>query len=173
MMKILEAGGLPLLTDAQRKADADNPEGYYEFERVKKLRGGDRDWLFEARGKAVKVISSLLPEIPAGLPCKILFMRRALPEVLASQRQMLIRRGELTRPDEDAAILPVFEKHLAHIQDWIRAQSHLQVFYVDYAHVVTNPEKVCEEINIFLGGGLDTSGMAAAVNPQLYRQRSH
>ena len=34
MMKLLEAGGLPPLTDnSLRTADEDNPKGYYEFER--------------------------------------------------------------------------------------------------------------------------------------------
>jgi hypothetical protein len=37
MMKMLEAGGLPILTDNLREADANNPKGYYEFERVKKM----------------------------------------------------------------------------------------------------------------------------------------
>jgi hypothetical protein len=34
MMKMLEAGGIPPLTDEIREADKDNPKGYYEFERV-------------------------------------------------------------------------------------------------------------------------------------------
>ena len=42
MMKMLEAGGIPPLTDHIRTADVDNPKGYYEFERAKKLRDGGR-----------------------------------------------------------------------------------------------------------------------------------
>ncbi len=34
MMQMLAAGGLPALTDGARAADADNPRGYLEFERV-------------------------------------------------------------------------------------------------------------------------------------------
>jgi hypothetical protein len=47
MMKMLEAGGLPPLTDNLRIADDDNPKGYYEFERVKKMPDGDISWLDE------------------------------------------------------------------------------------------------------------------------------
>ena len=54
MMKMLEAGGIPPLTDGEREADQDNPKGYYEFERVKKLREGDIFWLPDAKGKAGK-----------------------------------------------------------------------------------------------------------------------
>ncbi len=41
-----------------RAADRDNPRGYYEFERVKKTKQ-DPSWLADARGKAVKMVSSL------------------------------------------------------------------------------------------------------------------
>ena len=41
MMKMLEAGGVDVLVDNIRKPNEDNPRGYYEFERVKKLREGD------------------------------------------------------------------------------------------------------------------------------------
>ena len=36
-MRMLEAGGLPLVTDGLRTADDSNPNGYYEFEPVKEL----------------------------------------------------------------------------------------------------------------------------------------
>ena len=32
MMKMLEVGRQPILTDNLREADANNPNGYYEFE---------------------------------------------------------------------------------------------------------------------------------------------
>jgi hypothetical protein len=55
MMQMLEAGGLPILSDDARKADESNPEGYREMERVKELaRGGDASWLRKARGRAIK-----------------------------------------------------------------------------------------------------------------------
>ena len=61
-MSMLEAGGLEIVTDGVRVADEHNPRGYYEYERVKAL-GADTDasWLESARGKAIKVISFLLP----------------------------------------------------------------------------------------------------------------
>ena len=37
LMKMLEAGGVPIVTDGLRTADEDNPKGYYELERVKNL----------------------------------------------------------------------------------------------------------------------------------------
>ena len=40
MMKMLAEGGLPILTDAIRAADEDNPNGYFELEQVKQLAEG-------------------------------------------------------------------------------------------------------------------------------------
>lgn len=65
MMKILESGGLPLLTDNLRIAGEDNPKGYFEFERVMNMPDGDISWVEDAQGKAVKVISALLEHLPA------------------------------------------------------------------------------------------------------------
>ena len=64
-MKMLEAGGLEVLTDGLRIADESNPNGYYELERVKRLETDeDRSWLKEARGKAIKIVSLLLTYLP-------------------------------------------------------------------------------------------------------------
>ena len=37
MMQLLEAGGMPLMTDGERAADVDNPRGYYEWEAIKQI----------------------------------------------------------------------------------------------------------------------------------------
>src|ERR1043165_1737839 len=102
MMKMLEAGGMSLLVDNLRTADDDNPAGYYEFEPVKKLSQGDFDWLEEAQGKAVKVIAALLADLPSAYTYQIIFMRRDMFEILASQNKMLLNRGEDLKKISDA-----------------------------------------------------------------------
>src|SRR5262245_12295550 len=92
MMSMLEAGGLGALTDGIRAADEDNPKGYYEFERVKKIKQ-DTAWLADAKGRVVKMISQLLLDLPAAYQYRIIFMRRNIDEILASQKQMMVRRG--------------------------------------------------------------------------------
>jgi hypothetical protein len=37
MMQMLAAGGMPVLSDGERRADVDNPRGYLEWERIKQL----------------------------------------------------------------------------------------------------------------------------------------
>lgn len=170
MMKMLAAGGLPPLTDNIRSADEDNPKGYYEFERVKKLKE-DRDWLPDAKGKAVKVISALLMQLPAGYEYRVIFMRRNMSEILASQRQMLIRRGEPADAISDADMAALFDKHLRQVESWLAAQPNMRALGVNYNDLVAAPLAGAERVNAFLGGRLDVAKMAGAVDPSLHRQR--
>ncbi len=171
MMKMLDAGGLPPLTDHIRSADEDNPQGYYEFERVKKLKE-DRAWLPDAKGRAVKVISALLMYLPAGYDYRVIFMRRNMSEILASQRQMLIRRGEPAGATNDPDMAALFDKHLRQVEGWLAGQPNMRVLYVSYNDLLGDPLAGAQRVNTFLGGGLDVNAMAGAVDPNLHRQRS-
>lgn len=172
MMKMLEAGGIPPLTDKIREADKDNPKGYYEFERVKQLDKGDTDWLPQARGKVVKIISALLRHLPADYEYRIIFMRRNMPEILDSQRKMLIHRGENADDMDDAKMAQLFEKHLQGTIHWIETQPNISVLYVHYSNMLTNPAPQIKRIGEFLGRHLDEDAMAEVVDPTLYRNRA-
>lgn len=169
MMRMLAAGGMALLTDEIRTADEDNPKGYFEFERVKKIET-DQGWLEDARGKAVKIISFLLLKAPANYRYKVIFMKRAIGEVLASQQQMLIRRGENAAQD-DARMAELYEKHLKQAITWLDTQPHVDVLYVEHRRALEAPLDVAHEVAAFLDTGLDPHAMAAAVDKKLHRQR--
>jgi len=171
MMKVLEAGGLSVLTDQIREADDDNPKGYYEFERVKQLDKGDTAWLDGAEGKVVKVISALLEHLPSEHTYRVIFMQRRIEEVLASQKKMLARRGEPTDRVSDQEMARLFAKHVQKVELWLRAQPNFSVLYVDYNRMLADPLPYVRQINQFLGGSLDEQKMAAAVDPKLYRNR--
>ena len=171
MMKMLEAGGLPPVTDNLRTADDDNPKGYYEFERVKQMPKGDFSWLPEARGKVVKVIAALLPYLPNTYTYRVIFMQRAMPEVLASQRQMLVRRGEDPDKIPDEVMANLFQKHLKQVDTWMSGQSNVQRLDVNYNEMLKNPAPFIAQVNQFLGGQLDVPQMAQVVDPSLHRQR--
>lgn len=171
MMKILDAGGLPPLIDNIRPADTDNPHGYYEFERVKQLPNGDIAWVAEAQGKAVKVIAILLPHLPTVYNYHIIFMRRAMPEILASQRKMLIRRGEDPDKISDQELAGLYEKHIQQVNAWISNQPHVKCIDVNYNQLIENSAPEVERINHFLGGRFDTKKMVQVIDPNLYRQR--
>ena len=171
MMNMLQAGGVPIVTDEQRTADDDNPKGYFELERVKQLSKGDVAWVDGAHGKAVKVISALLEHLPPSSSYKILFMHRRLPEVLASQKKMLERRGEPMDAIPDEKMADLFERHLQKIEGWLAAQPNMSVLYVPYHELAERPAPQIEQIVPFLGVDLDVPKMLAAVDPALYRNR--
>ena len=170
MMKMLAAGGLEPLTDSIRAPDEDNPKGYFEFERVKQIEN-DQSWLVDARGRVVKLISALLKHLPPSYNFKVIFMRRAMPEILASQRQMLIRRGEPADVVPDDKMAAMFEKHLAQVETWLAAQPNIETIYISYNEVMKEARPQAESINSFLGGSLNVDAMTEAADRTLYRQK--
>lgn len=171
MMRMLEAGGMEVVVDHIRPPDADNPYGYYEFEPVKHLKE-NASFLDRTYGKACKMVSMLLYDLPSNKPYKIIFMHRHLAEVLASQRIMLQRHGQTVRADADAKMAPMFQTHLSEITAWLVRQPNMDVIYVNYNDLVQRPLASAETVNHFLGGCLDVHKMAAVVDQQLYRNRA-
>lgn len=171
LMRMLERGGIAALTDGERKADDDNPRGYYELEAVKRLPA-DAGWLSAAGGRAVKVVSALLDKLPDTFSYRVLFLERDLGEVLASQRRMLERRGEPTDRVSDAAMAAMFRRHLDQVLAKAQARAAMRVLLVEHAQVLAGPAAAAERIDAFVGGGLDRVAMAAAVDPLLWRQRA-
>jgi hypothetical protein len=171
MMMMLDAAGIPPMQDHIREADTDNPKGYYEFERVKKLPEGDRKWVRNAKGKAVKVISMLLEHLPSKYSYDVIIMRREIGEILASQRKMLVRRGENPNKVSDGEMGDLFEKHFNQVMDWIRTKKNFRFVEVSYNKMLESPEGEIAKVNQFLGGNLDEKAMLAKIDTNLYRQR--
>lgn len=170
MMKMLVAGGMEALTDHTRAADESNPNGYFEFEGVKAIES-DSSWLHGARGKAVKIISALLKHLPAEHRYKIIFMRRKMEEVLASQREMLTRNGETDAGSGDDRMSAAFGRHVESVESWLRGQPNLEVIYVDYNEALESPARHAAAVQQFLAAPLDTRAMAEVIDQSLYRQR--
>ncbi|MFO7889439.1 MAG: sulfotransferase domain-containing protein [bacterium] len=169
MMQILEKGGLEIITDNVRRADKDNPKGYYEFEKVKEIEK-DTSWLSACRGKVVKMVSMLLFELPDNRRYKIVFMQRNMGEILASQKKMLQR---LNKEDgqEDEKIKKGYEKHLRKITNWLQKRKNCHVFYVSYNNILKEPDVHIKKLNKFFNNRLDEQQMLKVVDYSLYRQR--
>jgi hypothetical protein len=171
MMQMLAAGGLPVLTDGARPADQDNPRGYYEFEPVKRTRQ-DTSWLAQAVGKAVKVVHLLLPDLPAAHHYRVLFLRRELRDVLASQRSMLRRLG-----NPGAALSPddleqTYRAQLRRVEQWLAQQDHFSVCDVHYEDLLRNPMPVVKGVRDFVGVPLVLEAMVRQIDPALWRHRA-
>lgn len=171
MMQMLAAGGIPALTDNQRTPDDDNPRGYLEFEAVKKTKQ-DPTWLVGSEGKVVKMVHLLLYDLPPDRPYRVVFMRRNLGEVIASQKKMLQRHGKPGGGLPDAQMSKVYEGQLQKLFAWLPTQSNFSVIEVAYGDLLADAPPQVRRLNQFLGGTLDESAMLAAIDPTLYRNRA-
>ncbi|MBI3733788.1 MAG: sulfotransferase [Chloroflexi bacterium] len=169
-MKMLEAGGIPTLIDNIRVADEDNPKGYYEFERVKQI-ATDQAWLEDAKGRVVKMVAALLLQLPPRYRYDVVFMRRRMEEVLASQNEMLVRQGKPVDAAKSASLGVLFQQHLKQVEAWLAKQPNIRVLYVSYNEMLADPLAQARSIQQFLGRALDTDAMAGVVDPSLYRNR--
>lgn len=170
MMQMLKAGGVMTLSDGLKRADHSNPLGYEELERVKELDKGDTAWIKDARGQAIKIVSYLLKYLPDTITYRVLFVRRNLHEVLASQAEMLARQGESPGPD-DERMMQYFRQHLSGVDRLLASRRCFETLYVSYDQLVLDPSRESRRVDAFLGGGLDVGGMTSAVRPNLYRNR--
>ncbi len=169
MMRMLAAGGLPVCTDNIRKANVDNPNGYFELEKIKQLDQDD-SWLKHEKGKAIKAISALLPMLPMDIEYDVIFMQRHMAEILASQKKMLRRRGVVDHIP-DAVMAEKYDAYLESTYKWIENQQYLNVLYVHYYDVLLDPWHQARRVNVFLQNRLVVEKMVLAVDPGLYRQR--
>ena len=171
MMQMLAAGGMPILTDGERRADEDNPRGYYEWERAK-LLPREPSLIAEAEGKAVKVISQLLLALPASYRYQVIFMERPLAEIVASQAEMIRRRGTAGPPLSREQMISALQVHRNLVMNWIKAASNISLCVVSHHDLLADPPGVSQTVQQFVGLPLDVAAMAAQVDPSLYRQRA-
>ena len=169
LMQVLDATGYPCLTDGVRKADADNPRGYFEYEKVKRLRR-DCSWLPEAKGKAVKIIAQLIPFLPFQFSYRFIFMERDISEVLASQRKMLQHQGKGGGNLSDAQLHQIFERQVREVKQML-TQRNIPMLDVAHSEALQYPAKIAQRIREFFGQDLDVQAMAAVIDPNLHHQR--
>jgi predicted AlkP superfamily phosphohydrolase/phosphomutase/tetratricopeptide (TPR) repeat protein len=172
VMQMLDAGGMPILTDALRQADQDNPRGYFEHEAVKALFR-DQSWLTEARGKALKVVVPLVRNLPTGCNYRILLIDRDFDEILASQAKMIARRGEsiAETPDRSDRLRCEFARQIAQTMSQLGQTEDVRLLSIRHSDVIRDPAASARLINEFAGGGLDCARMSAAVDRSLHRNR--
>ena len=168
MMKILSEGGLPIVSDKHRNPDMDNPNGYFELETVKQMSAGNVAWLADSGGKAVKVISALLEFLPPNYAYKVISMEREIQEILASQHKMLEHRNQKHQVEEEH-IEEQLRKHLGLVKPWLARQPNMEVLYISYNALMSNPEPSCRRVLEFISIPLDLEDMLSVPDGNLYR----
>lgn len=171
-MHMLQAGGIPALADGKRPADEHNPQGYFEYDAVKRL-AVDSSWVpLLARGKSLKVIYRLLPHLPPNIGYRVLFMERDWHEVAASQRTMLEARGDSAANQPEAKLIAAMSSEVIAVKAWIVKQPNVRVLAVPYGALMEEPLDWANAISEFLGGGLHVAAMCGVVDARLYTHRA-
>lgn len=172
LMQMLEAGGVPVYCDTLRQPDLDNPHGYYELARIKKLaQQQDQTWLGMAQGRVIKIISHFLPHLPLDYKYKTVLLNRDLNEVLASQNKMLARRGQPTAPNLTLKLRELFAEHLRQIRSWLDRQANFEVLPLEYSQILADPAGHAQQLQNFLDTEMQVSRMASVPDVKLYRNR--
>lgn len=176
MMQMLHAGGIEAVTDQERKPDADNPKGYYEFEKVKKIKT-DKTWLPDANGKQVKMVHLLLLDLPTSpLPpgvggYRVVFMRRHLEEVVKSQTVMLERHGKSGAALAPDRLMGLYKQQIDQVLAHCAKHPCFKLMELSYNDLMADPTNAAARLDEFLGGGMNREAMVAAVDPSLYRNK--
>jgi hypothetical protein len=173
-MQMLVAAGIEAVTDGVRTADDDNPRGYFEHDLVMRL-AQDNSVLQDSPGKAVKIIHALLKHLPAEMPLAVIFLKRDLDEVLASQSVMLERLGRPQPKLDPQRMRDLLESQLVTTRNWLDARTNTVALDIQYAQLIADPTATAQRIAGFLepllGKPLDVEAMATCVDASLYRQR--
>ncbi|MFB3117320.1 MAG: sulfotransferase domain-containing protein [Myxococcota bacterium] len=172
LMKMLESGGMEILTDSERAADIDNPKGYFEYERIKDLeKETDKSYVREGRGKVLKVISFLIKDLPDDNDYRVIFMRRDLDEVLASQNKMIHRLGTTDTTATEAAMKEAYRNDIVRTRLLCKNRPNFELIEIGYKLTIEDPAATARSVNAFVGGHLDEAAMREAVDGSLYRNR--
>lgn len=173
LMQILAAGGIEPMTDSLRAPDTSNPEGYFEWEPIKRL-AENPNIIEQAGQRAVKVVSALLSHLPRKHAYKVIFMRRNLLEVSRSQQAMLDRSPPNKHQASDITRLSeMLQQHEQQVLEQLRKRTEIDLLEIDYRQTLTQPEQTIRQLQSFVGCGrlTDTASMRTVIKPKLYRQR--
>jgi len=159
MMRMLEAGGIPILAD-EKTINSDgqhNPYGFYELKDV-------GNWLqaskpSDTNGKAMKLVAPYLHFTPMDREWRVIFMVRDINEVITSLLAM--RTVWKYTPD---AILDMARKFLDY--------NRLLVRYVKYHDMVKYPKSTVIGLSDFLGVELDIEKASKVVDPKARSRKS-
>lgn len=166
MMQILEAGGLSIMRDDLRPADESNPRGYFEWQEIKKLPANP-SVIEQAQGRVTKIISMLLPSLPRKHRFRVIFMNRAIDDVVASQRKMRTRvAGQ--KPDVAVPSRERMSGQRERMLDLLRRTPTVELLEIDYDELLASPLPVLERVADFARVDRDNlDRMLGVIDPSL------
>ena len=174
LMRMLAFGGIEPFTDDVRKGDSLNPHGYFEWEPIKE-RQRYVEWIDDAAGKSLKVVTRFLRHLPATHCYSVLFLHRDLDEVARSQSGMAKHYSDLMWQAESVIKLKdVYRRHVDDALDWINRRPNMRLHNVHYEDLLEHTQREVERICQFTSPRqLRAKEMLSAVDPALNHSSSN
>lgn len=184
VMRMLELCGIPIIQDGHKQPDENNPHGYYECRSVYLLQNGRTECLQDSEGKAIKILPpTLLSHLPTSRQYKTIFLMRDPQEVANSfYRYMKVRSERSARPmvqtQEEffSHFIPDHIYRINNAKEWVNNHPNFEILWIHHHDLISSPlaetTKICNHLlTDFPQYTFDPQGMAALVDPTLYRQR--
>lgn len=173
LMRMLAAGGMPVLCDNCETPDVDNPNGYYEFgPSYPTVNGFDWSWMRAPAnaGHAVKLNERIFHAPPDAPITASIIIRRDLAEAVSSYATLRHNRGFGTT--DTAAYATFAAAQVANITRWASSRVHLDV---DFGQLILDPAGQSQAIASFVAAQgfpqLNVAAMAAIPTPALWIPR--
>jgi len=166
MMQMLEAGGFPVVYDNSRKADDNNPKGYYEIKKGKIINELEKYSLDFNKydGKCIKITSYGLGYIPNG-KYMIIYMERNIDEILDSTQKMIGKKIS-NRKKLKKSLIKLNKSTL----DELTSRTDIEYIVINYNELMEDPDPLIYKIYKFLGE-IDIDKAKLAIHKHLYRNR--
>ncbi len=161
MMQMLEAGGMPALSDDARASGLENKRDRYASA-ASQLLPREATWLAAAEGRACMIDLEQLYHLPASREYRVVFMLRDVEQAFPSPPQVLSPAGA----EEEQSLELVrhgYRRHARNVQRWLEGPRQIATCYCCYEEMLHQPLTVARQVAAFLGLRMDTRAMAFVI----------
>ena len=170
LMRMLEAGGVPLYYDNSRpmffEENGRQCISYNamlrETEKSPDLRDGESEWLNECYGKAVKILNPAKVMIPKGHKYNFIWCSRRVKDLVRSQFKWWQAIGK-PRTDDPQRTIASAEIARSEGLAALKKYPKSRLMVVEFKDAITKPRAVAIRLARWLGRDMDTEAMAAVV----------
>ena len=162
IMQILEAAGLPVLTDNVRNADSHNINGYYEYSKVNSMNI-DSSVLDQGLGKCLKIYAAFILNLPKKYNYKFIIMDRPLEEIFPSFQRKYKKPDDFLEANKINQLERIFEKSVKYISTLPNSDS----ISINFNDLIDTPETEIKKLINFLSLESDISSLMKIVDSNL------
>ncbi len=98
-------------------------------------------------------------------------MQRPLPEVMASQDEMLRQRGNFNAGDDNTVVTRAFQSHLYDVYTWLNGKAYVKVLPVAVSRCPARTERGGGNSGQIPATSAGRGAMTRQVDGTLYRQK--